>query len=108
MSLALYRAIVPSGFCLILKTHLEPNAFCPGRISLTVFQVPFLAKESNSEAIASSHHLASGEASTSIYDNGSLYVIVIDNIIIAFSAFVWIQFVKASRYSTWSNGSHVY
>src|SRR5271169_4205620 len=99
--------IVPSVFRLILKTHLEPNVFHLGRISLTVSQVPFLAKESSLEAIASSHHLASGEANTSVYDDGSLEVIIIDDTIITFSAFIWIQFVKVSRCSIWSSDSHV-
>src|SRR5271169_1116900 len=99
--------IVPSVFRLILKTHLEPNVFHLGRISLTVSQVPFLAKESSSEAIASSHHLASGEANASVYDDGFLEVIIVNNTIITFSAFIWIQFVKASRCSTWSSGFHI-
>src|SRR5271169_4967737 len=107
MSLALYWAIVPLVFCLILKTHLEPNAFRLGRISLTVSHVPFLAKESSSEAIASSHHSASGEANASVYNDGSLEVIIVDDTIIAFSAFIWIQFAEASRCSTWSSDSHV-
>src|SRR5208337_212755 len=67
----------PSAFLLILKTHLEPRAFRPGGTSLTVSQVPFLAKEFNSDAMASIHLSASGEFIASVYVDGSTEEVVV-------------------------------
>ena len=84
ISLTLYRAIEPSAFLLILKTHLEPRAFQLGGTSLTVSQVPFLAKEFNSDAMASIYLSASGEFITSVYIDGSTEEVIT---IIALSVF---------------------
>src|SRR5208337_1955413 len=98
-SLILYRAIELSAFFLILKTHLEPRAFRPGGTSLTVSQVPFLAKEFNSDAMASIHLSASSEFIASVYVDGSMGKVIA---IIALSVFEWIHLAKASKCSTCS------
>src|SRR5208337_2784962 len=104
-SLALYRAIEPSAFLLILKTHLELRAFRPGETSLTISQVPFLAKEFNSDAMASIHLSASGEFIASVYVDGSMEEVIA---IIALSVFEWIHSAKASKCSTCSSSSQVH
>src|SRR5208337_2190719 len=96
----------PSAFLLILKTHLEPRAFRPGGTSLTVSQVPFLAKEFNSDAMASIHLSASGEFITSIYVDGSTEEVVVA--IITLLVFECIHSVKASKCSTCSSDSQVH
>src|SRR5208282_5728795 len=96
----------PSAFLLILKTHLEPSAFRPGGTSLTVSQVPFLAKEFNSDAMASIHLSASGEFIASVYVDDSMEEVVVA--IITLSVFECIHLAKASKCSTCSSGSQVH
>src|SRR5271157_3797020 len=95
----------PSAFLLILKTHLEPRAFRPGGTSLTISQVLFLAKEFNSDAIASIHLSTSGEFIASVYVDGSTEEVIA---IIALLVFEWIHSAKASKCSTCSSGSQVH
>src|SRR5208337_3326248 len=102
---ALNRAIEPSAFFFILKTHLDPRALCPWGSLSTTSHVLFLAKDASSEAIPSIHHSASGPCRASAYEVGSLDVTAT---IMAFSTFPSSHSLYASRCSMYPGSSEVH